>query len=77
MDEDCKKCDKNITDFCWECVECNFNLCDSCFKKSLEDENFNLKNHKKEHSFYRKVKGWRIFGKSEELAVIENENYLI
>jgi len=74
LDEDCENCDKNITDFCWQCAECKFHLCNSCFKKSLEDENFTLKQHKKEHSFYRKVKGWRIYGKPTELSTIENEN---
>lgn len=75
LDEDCEKCDTNLSDFCWSCAECNFNLCNSCFKNSLEDENFNLKNHQKEHSFYRKVKGWRIYGIPEELHVIENNDY--
>ena len=74
LDEDCENCEKNITDFCWQCVECNFHLCNSCFKKSLEDEKFALKHHKKEHSFYRKIKGWRIYGKPSELSTIENEN---
>ena len=44
-------------------------------RKSLENENAKLENHKKEHSFYRKVKGWRIYGKSDELSVIENDEY--
>ena len=75
LEEECEKCEKEINDLCWDCAECNFHLCDDCFKKSLENENFELKNHKKEHSFYRIVDGWRIYGKPSELSTIENDIY--
>ena len=75
LNEICVYCDKDINDFCWECVECNFYLCNSCFKKSLEDENFSLDNHEKEHSFYRCMKNWRMYQKPDEISVIENDSY--
>lgn len=69
----CVNCEENLADFSWDCAECEkLTLCDLCFKKSLEDENFKLKEHKKEHSFYRNIKKWKIYNNSEWCDVIEN-----